>query len=393
MIFKRFILASGALLALAIISGCATHRVEAPSDVATKLSTRYPVRTVTSFTPGLACFDQLMLVNKVQPIYVTAATLPDYSEARGTAGYGTRDMLISAISEMSKLSAGIRYVAFDRSTPDIVALQNSHPRKSTLRIPDFFIRGAVTQINSDPYSKQAGYSVNAARLTDQILGAGASSSNSLSLSSISLDLAVGLVNNYQLLPGVFSANTMAVEKRSNSTEYTLGLSKLGLNMNMGENRAQAISQSMRSLVEVGAIELFGKLYDLPYWECLAELGSDDPNAKLAQEAFDSLSAEQRLDNVALRLRELGMLGKTAAITDAQGKHSKAMRSAIMQYRTKHDLLGGPDIDWALYEKLFAPVLLAVATPTPNNSPALKSAPGEAPANPKATEPSGAGQAK
>ena len=292
MIFKRFIQTSGAMLSLVIISGCATQRVEVPNDVATKLSTRYPVRTVTSFTPGLACFDRLMLANKVQPIYVTSATLPDYSESRGTAGYGTRDMLISAISEMSKQSAAIRYVAFDRSTPDIVALQNSHPRKSTLRIPDFFIRGAVTQINSDPYSKQAGFSANAARISDEIMGAGASSSNSLSLSSISLDLAVGLVNNYQLLPGVFSANTMAVEKRSNSTEYTLGLSKFGLNMNMGENRAQAISQSMRSLVEVGAIELFGKLYDLPYWECLADLGSDDPSAKPLAIASRSSAASQ-----------------------------------------------------------------------------------------------------
>ena len=90
------------------------------------------------------------MARRVEPVYVTSAPLPDYTENRGAAGYGARDMLISALSEMTKESGAIRFVAFDRSTPDIVALQNSHPQKKELRIPDFFIRGAVTQINTSP---------------------------------------------------------------------------------------------------------------------------------------------------------------------------------------------------------------------------------------------------
>jgi len=37
--------------------------------------------------------DRMFLKYKVEPVYMTSAPIPDYSEGRGTAGYGARDMM------------------------------------------------------------------------------------------------------------------------------------------------------------------------------------------------------------------------------------------------------------------------------------------------------------
>ncbi|MBS1190138.1 MAG: peptidoglycan-binding protein [Rhodocyclaceae bacterium] len=333
-----------------ILAGCSAIPVSPPENVRETLSPTYPVRTLTGFTEGLACMDQMFIRHKVEPIYVTAAPIPDYSESRGGAGYGARDMMISAISEMSKESAAIRFVAFDRQTPDIVALQSSHPKKGALRIPDFFIRGAVTQINTSPYTKQRGGSLNAGQINENIQGGSYSGSASVSLSSVSLDLALGLVNNYQILPGVFSANTFSVEKRGASDEISISLKKLGAIFSTNENRAEALSRALRALVEVGTIELFGKLYNLPYWECLAAIGEVTPEREKARSLYASLSHQERAEFVLATLRSLKMAKADTRPLEEDGSLTPAFRRALMQYRMRHNVFGDSGVDFAIFER-------------------------------------------
>ncbi|HZX31011.1 MAG TPA: hypothetical protein VFF03_06645, partial [Rhodocyclaceae bacterium] len=348
-----------------ILAGCSGAPVTAPEDVRENLSATYPVRTLTGFTEGLACMDQMFIRHKVEPIYVTAAPIPDYSESRGGAGYGARDMMISAISEMSKESAAIRFVAFDRQTPDIVALQSSHPKKGSLRVPDFFIRGAVTQINTSPYMKQRGGSLNFGNITEDIQGGGYSGSNSVALSSVSLDLAMGLVNNYQILPGVFSANTFSVEKRGSSDELSISLKKLGAVYSVSENRADALSRALRALVEVGTIEVFGKLYNLPYWECLAAIGETTPERDKARAQYGAMSQAERADFVLVTLRSLKMAGADVRPLQQDGSLTPEFRRALMQYRMRHNIFGGSGVDFAIFERAWKDrQQVAAASPPP-----------------------------
>lgn len=349
--------ASIAVSFCAVLCGCSIAPVKPPEHIAEAYSATYPVRTLTGFTEGLACMDKMFIARKVEPIYITAAPIPDYSESRGGAGYAARDMLISAIAEMSKESAALRFVAFDRQTPDIVALQASHPKKASLRIPDFFIRGAVTQINTSPYSKQRGASLNVGQLNDQFQGSGLTNSTSLSLASVSLDLAVGLVNNYQILPGVFSANTFSVEKRGSSDELSISLKKLGAVYSVNENSADALSRALRVLVEVGVIELFGKLYNIPYWECLAVVGEATPERNRAHELYAGMSEQQRADYVLEHLKSLKMAAPPTAAFDAEGKLTTDFRNALMQYRVRHNVFGG-GVDFAIFERAWKDIALS-----------------------------------
>src|SRR5919206_3487976 len=71
-----------------------------------------PVRNVTSFSESLRCMDELLRNFGVNDIVVTSAGIPD---ATGEIKTGTKEMLISAISQMSVESNAFRFVDFDQS--------------------------------------------------------------------------------------------------------------------------------------------------------------------------------------------------------------------------------------------------------------------------------------
>jgi hypothetical protein len=339
------------LICCAVLSGCALPPLEPvpPERINETLSRKYPTKTFTNFTAGLTCMDRMFLKYKVEPVYMTSAPIPDYSEGRGTAGYGARDMMITALSEMSKESAAIRYVAFDRTTPDIVSMQNAHPKKANLRVPDFFVRGAVTQINTAPYSKQIGDSVNIGTV-GAVQGASAGGSSSVTLQSVSLDVSLGLINNYQMLPGVHSANTFSIEKNSDSNEYSLSFAKIGAIYSVNENEAQTMSLALRGLVEVSAIELFGKLYSLPYWECLAKIGQDAPENIATRQRYDEMSYSERIKYVASQLIRHEVLA-AGDPSENSGEPTPAFGHAVMEYRVRSGQLGGVHVDFAVFERL------------------------------------------
>lgn len=341
------------ILGLAIIlPGCSYHKAKTPKLVTSEYPTAFPKRSLTNFTQGLTCMDSMFVQKEVSPILITASAIPDFSESRGSAGYGAKEMIITALSDMSRTSGAIRYVAYDRSTPNIIALQSAHKNKDAFKSPDFFIRGAVTQIEGSPYSKQKGFSLNVGNVSGELENAGVSNSNSISLSAISLDLNMGMVSSFQLLPGVSASNTLSVMKKGDSSELILGFEKVGAIYSLNENSSQALSTAMRGLIEVGLIELFGKLYDVPYWECLATLGANDPEFIEAKKRYKEQSRLHTAEFVATELKRQNIMpGSVQVLINSDGSLTQELREAVAHYRAKRNLFGSPVIDFSTYESI------------------------------------------
>lgn len=343
------------LLSLALLiglSGCAATRVEIPSEIVEKSPPNMPIRTLTGFTEGLMCMDRMFRDKKVEPIYVTAASIPDASEGHGAAGHGAREMLISTVSMMSQESGAIRYIAYDRTKADIIALQSSHPDKAKFKAPDFFLSGAITQLDKSPFSKQHGLGVSIGDIMASIEGSGAHTSNSVTLSTIALDMNMGMISTFQILPGITSANSMTVMKRGMSTEVSLSVEDIGAVFNLNENVATPLSTALRSLVEVGAIEMFGKLYNLPYWNCLADLGVTTEEQEEARRAYHGMFHHNRVSFVAEQLKKQGFMATDASPTRKDGKTSDAMKQAVAHYKAVHALSGNGLVNEKIFEKLY-----------------------------------------
>lgn len=335
------------------MTGCSAVKTEVPADVLEVNSMAHPVRALTGFSDGLVCTGRLLKKNNVETIYVMSADIPDYSESNGAAGFGAKEMILSSISRLSEENGIVRFVAYDRRTPNIVALHNSHPKKENLRVPDFYIRGAVTQIDSSPFSKQNGSSINLGDgIWDDVLGVGASNSNSVTLKSVTLDLNMGLVSNYQLLPGVTSSNTLSVLKVGDSTELTVSFSKVGGIYSVNENRAGALSSALRALVEVGIIELMGKLYNVEYETCLAHLDADSVYRQKIQITYDGMSTDERRNFIATEMRRQGLLEDDGYGSMVEFEKTADLQSAIAAYRVRNGLFPNTMIDYRLFERAY-----------------------------------------
>ena len=125
---------------MAFASGCAFTDPQQASVVAQPKAK--PVRNITSFTPALRCMDELFVTYGVQNVVITSAGIPD---ATGKIGGGTKDMLISAVSQMSVRSQAFTFVDFDQTQADVAQLQSLVGITDEFRVPSYYIRGAITQ--------------------------------------------------------------------------------------------------------------------------------------------------------------------------------------------------------------------------------------------------------
>jgi len=247
------------------VSGCAMPPKPTPLDERATNEVRVsatpkarPQRAITNFSEALRCMDDLFARYEVTGIVVAAQDIPDQTEV---VKAGSKDMLITAISNMSAKSGAVRFVALGQDLPDIATYYNLHESKN-LKVPDFFIRGAVTQVDKGVINKQKAGGLRA----EGYFSAEASKDRIASI--VSLDMNMGLVSNLQIIPGVSSSNSIAVVRKGQGFDLGGTIRKLGAIFRVDFTESEGLHHAVRTLIELGAIEIMGKLTQIPYWECL-----------------------------------------------------------------------------------------------------------------------------
>lgn len=197
-----------------------------------------PVRNFTSFSTSLQCMDNLLAQFGVRDIVITSAGLPD---ATGEISTGTKDMLISAISAMSVRSGAFRFVDFDQQQVDVHSLQNLVGFTDDFRVPNYYIRGAITQLDEGVIADSGGASIAGSAFS---LGFNADQT----VSVVSLDMNIGNLVTRQIQPGMSSHNSISVTRTSKAGDAGGRISSYGLFFNISLNRAEGMHAAVRSLV-------------------------------------------------------------------------------------------------------------------------------------------------
>ena len=271
-----------------------------PDEVKAQHPSNMPNPVVTNFNEACACMDDLMLINKVAPIYIASDGILNYTSSRSISS-GGKEMLITALSRMAVRSQGVKFVAYGSDIQNIVNLNGAHPDNKNFYVPDYFIRGGVTQHIKNIWSGQEGdgtsVSIDNGDLINHntfysIIGAedvSGSNSNSASYGTVTLDMSAGYVSNLQIIPGASSANTLAMSGgATNSRSLDLTLGDLGYSYHLSNNRTLDFNQAFRSLIQVGAIEIIGKIQGVPYWRCLANAGTVEAKNEQLRRQFVEL---------------------------------------------------------------------------------------------------------
>jgi Domain of unknown function (DUF4384) len=225
-----------------------------------------PQRNLTHFADGLRCMDDMLYRFGVRDVSVMIEEMQDQSRRLGA---GTRDMMVSAFADMTRKSRGVRLVTFGQDNQNIVQLLSLAQRINEFKVvPQYDIRGSITQFDEDVSRQQAGVG---ASLVSAVTGPlfGVRFNRSQQSSVMGFDASVVSTADLSLMPGASSKNTVVVTRDETSAGDGLAqIRNSSLSFNFVVSRNEGVAQALRNMVELSAIELTGKLLRLPYWTCL-----------------------------------------------------------------------------------------------------------------------------
>jgi len=272
----------------ALLTGCITSKivkdVEINAERLRKGPSQLPVRNITDFNDSLRCMDGLFLSFGIaRGDYVLL--VEDLKDKTKKVDAGTRQMVISAISDMTKRSGALRLVAYGADSGNLISFLNeSGNRGAYQNVPAFDIIGSISQFDDGIYKAQADASAEFAGSADgSVLGAGGGRSSSSSVTFMSVDLSIVTSHNLAILPGVNTRNTVALFNKGSASSYDAGISKTGVSYGFSKDSKDAVGQGLRGLIELSTIELVGKLVKVPYWKCL---GMEPSHPDIVNEVSD-----------------------------------------------------------------------------------------------------------
>ncbi|MFA6971036.1 MAG: DUF4384 domain-containing protein [Gallionella sp.] len=292
-------------------------------------------KTITSFSQALRCMDELFLQYGKQGIVITSAGIPDET---GKARTGTKEMLITAISKMTLKSHAFDFIDFHSVGDDLGRLFEATGNASAM-LPDYYIRGSVTQMDDNAIRTNKG-----GGLALPFLDLGVSKEEAFDV--ISMDMSVGQAATRRILPETSTSNTMILTKSGKSGEAGGKVFKMGLSFNMDLSKSEGVGAASRTLIELGLIESLGKFTQVPYWRCL---DVDSTNPAMMGQAQEWYETSKEKDRILFVQRKLAGMSRYRGALD--GVMNEDLKTSIAEYQAASGLIADGRVNFDLYYSL------------------------------------------
>ena len=335
-LFRHPALATLALAAT--LAGCVANPPK-PETATVATAVKTPAaKTFTNFTPALRCMDDMLLAYGKRDIVITTAGIPD---STGKVMAGTKEMLITAASKMSIKSKALTFIDYDTEQSDLLLLFQDIQAAGAFnhKLPNYYIRGAVTQLDENAIDSQQG-----AGVALPFLDMGVSRDQVSSV--VSIDMNVGETTSRMILAGINASNSLVITRQGQGGDMGGRVGKLGFSFNVSLNRSEGLGAGVRALIELGMIELVGKLTGTPYWKCLE---IDKTNPTMIEQARDWYDGMEQAELIKLIQRKL--TGMNLFSGPINGKTSRELSSAIGKFQAENDLIADGRINFDLYYAL------------------------------------------
>ncbi len=322
---SRALRMAGWVAALAAgLAGCATTDMKAEvSETARAVRTAPaspPERTLTNFSDAMRCMDSLFITYGIRDVSVLVEDVDDKTKK---VAAGTKDMLISATSSMTRRSRAIRLVTFGQDSRSLDEwIRRSQSLSPFAELPLFAIRGSVSQFDQNLAAKEGDAGI---ALSDR-LSVGAARRASVSQLGIDLNMVYGA--NFSIVPGVTSHNSILLYSEGQGIDGDATIRKFGINFNMTITKTEGQAQGLRNLVDLAVIELYGRLSRTPYWTCIGSTADSPEVTKELEDWYYAMQAHG--DLIPYVQHQLRGRGYYAGALD--GQPSPALAESVALYR-------------------------------------------------------------
>ena len=296
-----------------------------------------PHKSITNFASGLRCMDNMMIEYGVRDI---SMLVEDLSDQTGKVNAGTKDMLITAVSDMTRRSRAVKLIPFGNDSGNLISFLGAAGSQSPYNVvPQYDIRGSISQLDSSVVREQVGGSIAASKWG---LGASASTAGSI----LGIDLSVLNTQDLSVIPGVTSSNAVVLFKSGVGGDTDATIKKTGISFDFQVAKNDATVQALRNLIELASIELVGRLVKIPYWQCL-DLPESSP--EIIREMEDWYYAMRAHDELTPYVRSL--LITRGYYPMAETDADSALQQAVARFQTSRALRATGKVDYPTFEKL------------------------------------------
>jgi hypothetical protein len=258
-----------ALSGVILLAGCATP-MDARKDASFHAQAYTmdrpvvrPTRALTSFSESLSCMDRMLRESQIPTTLITSKQIPDFSAKVPAAA---KDMIVTSLSQMSRLSHAFRYVDYEVDISRQDTVQNLttillNNNQMQLQRPALYVSGAIAYVDQGVISNRFDAGTSAARLDTGY-------SQSRNATVLGLELHLGDFRTRTLIPGLDSANEVIIGGAGQGLDLAGRIGEYGVKFNVGRDYALGTGGALRTLIDLAMIEMVGKWARVPYWQCL-----------------------------------------------------------------------------------------------------------------------------
>ena len=336
-----------AVLLAAALAACSTSpREHAPFFQKVPTENRpvtAPVRSISNFSESLVCMDRMLRDYGKGMTLITSKIIPDSS---GKVSVSMKDMAITALSQMSRTSESFRYVDYEVDALRQDTVQNLttlmlNAGQMHLPKPTLYISGSISYLDQNVMVDRLGAGVAHERFETGY-------NRDLQASAFGLELHLGDFDSRTLLPGIDSANEIVVANAARAVDAGGRIYKTGVQFNVQQEVSQGTGPAVRTLVELGLIELIGKWARVPYWQCLAIDQAHPEYQRQLRAWWDEMKGDQRL-----RLFQTALHSAGYYAGGIDGLPSPALRASVARFQADRSVIVSGNLDFETYEKLVA----------------------------------------
>jgi hypothetical protein len=301
-----------------------------------------PVRAMSSFSDSIQCMDQLMREAMVPTTLITSKQIPDFSTRAPVA---TKEMIVTALLQMSRTSNAFRYVDYEVDLVRQDTVQNLtnillNNNQIQLQRPALYFSGAISYVDQNVLNNRGNIGTSASRLETGY-------SRNRNATVFALELHLGDFRTRTLIPGMDSANEVIIGNGGEGLDLAGRIGEYGWQFNVGKDYAQGAGAAVRTLVELAVIELAGKWARVPYWQCLT-MEQTHPNfQRQLRDWYDEGSAGVHQGLVKQSLISKGYVGRTLPPVQTS---AATLRDAIARFQADQGMVVTGVVDFATYER-------------------------------------------
>jgi hypothetical protein len=336
------------LLILVIsVAGCSTP-MDARKDAsfqsyghAADRPTQRPMRSMSSFSDSLQCMDRLMRDAQIPTTLITSKQIPDFSTRVPVA---TKDMVITALLQMSRLSNAFRYVDYEVDIARQDTVQNLtnillNNNQIQLQRPSLYVSGSVAFVDQNVLNNRFDAGTSAARFETGY-------SQNRTVTIIGLEMHMGDFRTRTMIPGLDSANEVIISNGGQGLDLAGRIRDYGWQFNVGRDYAQGSGAAVRTLVELAMIELTGKWARVPYWQCLTMEQTHPDFQRQLRDWYDEGSIGVHEALIRQSLISKGYLSDNSDMKP----DFQALRSGLAKFQADNGMVVTGIIDFNTYER-------------------------------------------